>query len=285
MIKNRSSQLKVISGVLILFLVQACTSLSTMFYWADTYLAWQIDDYFDLTNEQEDQINRRLDYLLANLKQQEVPKYKDFLREVKLRVQKQLTEDDLGWFRNRLSKFNLDIAMLLANDASLFLHGLNSGQLTNLEERLVESNKEWLDERQDTLQKSNQDKLDRMVDRIENWIGSISDSQKQEIVAMNLLDSGNNDIRYAHRLQSQQKFLRILKTSQSKEEIQTRLLAWVSLSPGDYGAEYEEYMNNRNKKSTKLILMLKQTASDKQKQFFLKKVDGYLKELDKIASD
>ncbi len=280
--KSLFSQL--ILGLVLIVGAQGCTSLNNIYYWADTYLAWQIDDFFDLTNEQEAFVDKGLDRFFLTYKYQEIPKYIEFLQDAKSRSNRQLTEADLVWFWDSLRQFNENIANLLAEDVSLFLASLEQNQIPYLQSKLNESNQDWKEEREKRLERTVEERLERRYERIEEWVGPLSKNQKDQIVEMYPMTGDEDDFRYTRRLSSQQRFLNIIESVNERQALRTRLLDWYLKPEQYYSKAYQTYTESRNQRSVKLILMLDKTATKQQRQFFQDKLDEYIEELQRIIS-
>ena len=281
---NRSFFYRLTLGLVLIFGVQGCMSLNNIFYWADTYLAWQIDDYFDLTNEQKAFVDKGLNRFFLSYKYQEIPKYIEFLQEVKSRSGRQINEPDLVWFWDSLRQFNENIANLLAEDVSLFLASLEQNQIPYFQSKLNESNENWLEEREERLERTAEERLERRYERIEDWVGSLSEAQKEQIAVLYPMDGKAGQFRYSRRLGSQQRFLNIIESNHETQSLKTQLLDWYLKPEQYYSKEYQSYVESRNQRSMKLILMLDKTATKKQRQFFHDKLDDYVEELQQIIS-
>lgn len=264
--------------------LQSCTSLSTLYYWSDTYISSQIDSYFDLNDEQEAFVEWRLDHLLLQYKQQEIPKYIRFLEEIKARSRDRLTPEDLEWFRHTLNQFNQNIAYLLAEDTTLFLMTVSDKQLKTLEHELAEANREVLEESRERDAASEEKQLQRIYDNIEEWIGPLTEEQKQQIVAMGKPGKTSQNIWYQRRLASQRAFLKIMDSDLDQQQLKKALLDWYPPEEEDYSAEYREYRNRRNARSDTLVLILSRTATDEQIRHFHRKLDNYIEELKEILT-
>ncbi len=270
--------------LVILLGAQSCTTLNNVFYWADTYLAWEIDEYFDLTKEQEIYVAQHLDMILLAYKEQEIPKYIAFLQEIKIRSQVNLTLDDIEWFRNTLRQFNVNIANLLVDDVTYFLAGLENGQIPYFEQKLAESNEDWLEKREKRNGKSDEEKLEKRYKDIEEWMGDLSKEQKEKIALLSKQYESPGENRYNRRLQSQQRFITLLKTELENQNLRELLLDWYLNSDRHNTEESKEFSQRRNLNSAQLFLMLDRTATEKQRAFFYKKLDSYIEQLEKIIN-
>ena len=281
---KRSYFYRLTLGLVLIFGTQGCTSLNNLFYWADTYLAWQIDDYFDLTNEQEAFVDQGLDRFFLSYKYQEIPKYIEFLQEVKSRSGRQLTEADMVWFWDSLRQFNENIAKLLVEDVSLFLGSLEQSQIPYFQSKLDKSNEDWQEEHEERLERTTEERLEKRYERIEDWVGPLTKNQKEQISILYPTDGYWSKSRYDRRLKSQQRFVNIIESNNEVQTLKAPLLNW-DLNPEQYySKEHQAYVERRNQRSMNLVLMLDKTATKEQRQFFQEKLDDYIEELQRIIS-
>lgn len=264
---------------ILLFSSQSCVSISTWYNWADTYIRWELDSYFDLSDDQETTINERLPQLLARHKQEEVPKYIQFLNEVKQRLNRPISAADLHWFRGEINRFDRNIIELLADDVSYLLTTVTDQQLSHLEEKLKEENEEWLERHDDDEEEAEEERSERILERVENWLGDLSDEQEEQILALFPFDPARNEIRYQQRLQSQQRFLTLLRQKYPKEEIKRQLKDWLSNRQNFYSEAYKELNEKWRSETVELVLLLDQVATGKQRRHLNEELDNYINQL------
>ena len=84
-----------------LFLIAGCNTGKLFYEYGDTVVSWQLDNYFELTTQQEEWIEERMRVHLDWHRKQELPRYRDFLIEVQNRAGDGLTmiELDEGYAR------------------------------------------------------------------------------------------------------------------------------------------------------------------------------------------
>ena len=77
------------------FVISGCSTLSLIYEFGDDYTAWRADDYLDLTGQQEDFVDSRMETLLEWHRINELPTYAAFLEEVQQRGRDGLTMAEL----------------------------------------------------------------------------------------------------------------------------------------------------------------------------------------------
>ena len=163
-----------------LFLVSACSSTTYVYNRLDFLLPWYMDDYVDLNAEQEAYLDQLLVPFLAWHRAQELPVYLTALNRIEDSLNEPLTPGGVGaivtdfesaWFRlegEALERL-LDLGARLSDEQiAVFLEALWEQQREFEEEYLERSEEEFF-----------QDNYDNTRDRVEDYLGRLSDAQKQ----------------------------------------------------------------------------------------------------------
>lgn len=261
----------------------SCISVSTWYNWADTYLANEIDNLFDLTSEQDDFIDSRLDVFHEWHRKHELPRYITFLEDIERRTRNPLTPADLEWFRNTFEEFYHKMVEALVDDGVVFFMTLDRKQIDHLEQRLDELNREWLEEQDYSDDSFEEDAIEERLSRYEEWLGDLTESQKAFLTESMTDLRDRSKLYYEHRLRSQRRFLEILKKRSSADEMKRKLLQW-QMQPESY--ETEEYLQQSKtwqSQTEKTILFLDKAATREQREHFNMKIDDYLRTLRKTA--
>ena len=97
--------------------------------------SWQVDSYFDLTNQQEEWIEERISLHLDWHRNKELPRYRKFLIEVKNRARDGLTMSELDEGYARLDQKRVRTLERLIPDTATFLAGVRPEQIDYLEKK------------------------------------------------------------------------------------------------------------------------------------------------------
>ena len=97
--------------------------------------SWQLDNYFDLTNQQEEWIEERMKMHLDWHRKEELPRYRDFLIEVQSRAGDGLTMIELDEGYARLDQKRIRTLERLLPDTASFLAGVSLEQINTLKKR------------------------------------------------------------------------------------------------------------------------------------------------------
>ncbi|MCB1733029.1 MAG: hypothetical protein KDI21_21335, partial [Halieaceae bacterium] len=153
----------------------------------DSILPWYLDDYVDLNNTQDRQLDEMLALFLAWHRQQELPRYVALLEQVEADLDGPVSAAEVAgiyvgiedaWLR--LQDKSLD--WLLALGASLsdeqvqeFLEELNERQEEYEEEYLERSEREY-----------REDSYESLVDSMQDYLGRLTDAQRDRLRAASL---------------------------------------------------------------------------------------------------
>ena len=97
--------------------------------------SWQLDNYFDLTTQQEEWIEESMRLHLDWHRKEELPRYRNFLIEVQNRGGDGLTMIELDEGYARLDQKRIRTLETLLTDTASFLAGISPEQINTLEKK------------------------------------------------------------------------------------------------------------------------------------------------------
>ena len=166
--------------VIALFVVSACSSTTYVYNRLDFLLPWYMDDYVDLTAEQEAYLDELLVPFLAWHRAQELPVYLTALNNIEDSLNEPLTPAGVGamvadfesaWLRlegEGLTQL-LDLGARLSDEQiAAFLEALWEQQREFEEEYLERDEEEFFE-----------DNYDNTLDTFQDYMGKLSDVQRQ----------------------------------------------------------------------------------------------------------
>jgi hypothetical protein len=165
MLKLRSSFLRLVTLLLVAsILMMGCSANRFLYNRADTFVRWVLDDYVDLTAEQQQRFDAGLEALLDWHRRHELPLYRDFIVSSLNALEDGVTIDEAVYISesieeaaNRLQAQFLEL--LLENAAALsddqlqaFLTELDRQQGEYAEERLTRDDEKYAEDSADSLE-------------------------------------------------------------------------------------------------------------------------------------
>ena len=174
-------------AAVLLCLLGACSGTTFVYNRLDSILPWYLDDYVELNNTQDRQLDEVLAPFLAWHRQQELPRYVALLDQVATDLDGQVSAAQVNgiyvgiedaWLR--LQDKSLD--WLLALGATLsdeqvqeFLDVLNERQEEYEEEYLERSEREY-----------REDSYEALVDNMQDYLGRLTEAQRERLRAASL---------------------------------------------------------------------------------------------------
>ena len=270
-------------------MISGCSTLSLIYEFGDDYAAWRADDYFDLTRAQEDFVDSRMESLLEWHRINELPTYAAFLEEVQQRAGDGLTMAELeeGQVRveaawQRLSDYAIpDIARLLAT--------VTPEQIAHLEQKMQEENEEFKGKLARSPEERQRKRQERLVDNLEDWVGSLSESQKLRIAEMQARWTAESPDSTAERMQrrrrSQPRFLALLRREPTEPEIAAWLTEWVGIwgspnTPKERAKRQAGTLRNRER-----ILAVADLLTPEQRQHAVAELQEYIDQMRELAAE
>jgi hypothetical protein len=168
--------------VIALFVVSACSSTTYVYNRLDFLLPWYMDDYVDLTAEQEAYLDELLVPFLAWHRAHELPVYLTALNRIEDSLNQPLTaeivgtivtEFELAWLRLQGEGLErlLDLGASLSDEQiAAFLEALWEQQREFEEEYLERDEEEFFEDNDDNTRDTFQDYLGKLSDDQKQWV-------------------------------------------------------------------------------------------------------------------
>jgi len=266
------------------FLLSSCSSIQLAYNQVDFLLKWWIDDYVDLTSEQEQLYDQSIPLLVKKHRQEELPKALQQLRKLRAKLDQPLQIDDGVYIVKDIKSFSRTSINLLQDDAVTLSLSLQPKQFSYLENAFAKSNKKF---QNDFLKGSSEDRLDKRVEKIiertESFSGNLSKSQKiqiKEIAREYLLDM---EVVYQTRLYKQQLIMKTLKKIAQDQlpPVQTKLMINQLFNEIELGStpEQKEFEKNRDLHSGILLAKITELFDEQQRKKTQTKIRSWEQDL------
>ncbi len=249
----------------VLGIATACSLLGTLYQNATSLAMLEIDNYFDLNDEQADSGKLRTDALLAWHKREVLPLYVKQLRALASKAEPGFSaaeaNDVLDWGVAELRR----VAAYAAPQQAELLTSLSDKQIAYFQKKLAKDNvkyrKEWVDAKRDEALELRFDKLMTWLERV---YGSFSSEQKKRIRALSDARTFEPQTAYAERLARQTQFLNVIKTvskdKTNQTAAQTAIAAFISTLE-----KTTEHTSTTRKELTTLLAVISQIATPEQR--------------------
>lgn len=165
-------------------LLLSLTACGTQFLYnrLDSYIVWELEDYVDLSDEQEAWLESRIAVHWAWHRREALPRYADWLTRLAREVQQPLTLTTLQARFTEAEQFYDEILRRLLPDIEQFLAGLSDAQIEALFAELEEENQEFSEE----YVAVSTEKLLKMREKrtsksLRQWLGHLNEPQLQRL--------------------------------------------------------------------------------------------------------
>lgn len=270
---------KIILFLGLLFFIAGCSSAKLFYSYGDSIASWQLDSYFDLTNEQEEWVEERMRLHLEWHHNEELPRYRRFLLDIQKSAKDGLTMSELdeGFYR-----FGTKVDRIferLIPDVVLFLSEISPEQINNLELVMDEENEEMM-KRMENQQELIQERHENFWDQMEDWFGEFSISQREQITELQtkwFTESPDpSPERMERRRKSQLQFLALLRSVPEKKELEKWFRQW-SLS---WEGETNPARKTKIIQNKKRILLIDAILSPEQQLHAVRELDDWVEILE-----
>ena len=191
----RVGTVRLVAGLLALALLAGCSANRFLYNRADTFVRWAVDDYVDLTSEQQQRFDDNLDVLLDWHRRAELPQYRDFIFLSIAALDDGVTIDEaiviseaIEQAVNRLQAEFIELLLLTGEDLSEqqildFLAELDRQQQEFAEERLVRDEETYAAD----AAKSLEGLAKRLLGRLDEAQQSLIASRSKELTRIDRL--------------------------------------------------------------------------------------------------
>ena len=273
---------KLIASLLLCLLLGAC-STKMAYNYLDWILEWYVGDLVSLTEDQEWQFRNALARQLDWHRKKQLPLYVKSLDDLHNAIDNDFTFESLQRIYNEQEKGLNELIKQITPTLSELLATLSDSQVEQLMENLEEQNQELEEE---YVKKSGDElvaqRAERMIDRAENWVGTLSDSQTQLITSWSRQIRPTAEQWIANRRTWQKKLGNSLKEKRHRADfdkhVEDLFVSSDKSWPESYRADFEY---NRNLVFTMLV-NLENTLSDRQRQHLFEEIEVLRKQLTEL---
>lgn len=210
--------------VLALALLSGCSVTRLAYNNADVFLRWQANHFLDFEGEQSEELDRSLEAFLGWHRAKALPQYARLADEAASRVSRGIRQEDLDWSYDAVLAQVRDALGAAASESAGLLDRVSPEQISHLERRLAESNREFAKEHvQGTMEERHKRRVKRNFERLEEWFGPLSEAQVARVERYSERAPFSADLRERDRNRRQAEFLAMLRAREARK----RLVPWV----------------------------------------------------------
>ncbi|WP_460094049.1 DUF6279 family lipoprotein [Pseudomonas sp. S2_B03] len=275
---------KQIAALLIFTLaLGACSRVGLAYRNLDVIIPWSLSDYVDMNGEQKDWFNERLKEHLSWHCTTQLPGYLDWLDRLQAMVESNQVSDAALQERTAEAKQAIaETAREITPSAIELLQGLDDKQVAEMNDAFAKDLRKRQQEYvKPPLAQQIKERGERMEKRLNDWLGPLSDSQKQRVVAWTNALGDQNTQWIANRAHWQQQFSAAVAQRQSPEfpqRIETLLVNRERLWTADYRKAYA----NTEAQARSLFVDLMAQSTPQQRERLLKKIERVRKDFNDL---
>jgi Family of unknown function (DUF6279) len=269
---NRISRLARIIGLSLLVLALAgCSAVRVVHGQLPDLAYWWLDGYVDFNELQTPRARRELTTLHAWHRAEELPRYADLLRRLQQMATGPVTPEQVCEWADAARARLTAVARQAEPGAAWLAHSLTPAQLAHLQARFEQNDQTWVREwLRGTPEQRLQRRLDKTVDRAEDFYGRLSEAQIQALRADLARSAFDPQTLWTERLRRQQDVMRSLRAihngqgspAAAREATRALLGQWLE-SPS---AGYRRYAEQSLRENCGLIARLHAGTTPEQRR-------------------
>ncbi|MHA6179927.1 DUF6279 family lipoprotein [Pseudomonas mohnii] len=257
----------------------ACSRVGLAYRNLDVIIPWTLSDYLDMNGEQKDWLNERLKKHLNWHCTTQLPGYLEWLDRLQSMVEtNQVTDSALQARTTEAKKAIAETARQITPSAIELLQGLDDKQVAEMNDAFAKDlrkrEKEYV---KPPLAQQIAERGARMDKRLTDWLGPLSVSQEQRVMAWSTALGDQNTQWIANRAHWQKQFSEAVAQRQSPQfpqQIETLLVDRESV----WTPQYRQAVANTEAQARSLFVDLMAESTLKQRQRLLKKIEGVRKD-------
>ena len=269
----------------LLCFLAGCSFLS-LYRYADWLILWQADQYLDLTSDQRRDLTQRLTPLLARHRRAAIPQYETFLVQSRQRLERGLTDQDIDWVYANYDRLRADLFDRVIADSGVLLASVDSSQVRTLEAALQKDHAKVVRLVQlpapDRLKK----RADKIIDWLEDWLGSLSKDQEAQIRQWSRALPDNQQFWATYQLQRQQELLALLRQPRRPESLTRELGALLVVYPDQTGPPgYQDAIHQMRTAVKTMALAIDQQVTADQRHRAVTKLQRLIDQLHDLQTE
>jgi hypothetical protein len=269
----------------LLFVLAGCSLTVLAYRYADRLILWQVDHYFDLTSDQRHELGRQLKPLLARHKHEAIPQYEAALVQVRQRVERGLTSQDVDWAYATYDRLRADLFNRIIADGGMFLASIEPQQVQTLEAALQKENSKIARLVQAPAPERLKKRANATVDELEDWLGSLSKGQKAQIRELSLALPDTQQFWATNQQQRQQDLLALLRQPRTPEGIARELRTILVVSPDLASHAYQDAIRQMRVAMKTMALAIDQRLTADQRRHGVKKLQRFIDQLHALQAE
>jgi len=268
-----------------LLVVLAGCSFLSVYRYADWLILWQVDHYFDLSTDQRHDLAQRLTPLLARHRHEAIPQYETFLLQIRQRLERGLTSQDLDWVYATYDRLRADLFDRVIADSGVFLASVDSRQVRTLEAALQKDH----DKAARLVQAPTPERLKKRahatIDWLEDWLGDLSKDQEAQIREWSLALPDTQPVWVAYLQQRRQELLALLHQPRTPERVAGELRTMLVFQDHTAPQSYQDAVRQMRTAVKTMALAIDQQVTADQRHHAVTKLQRLIDQLHDLQAE
>lgn len=270
-----------ILGLLCFTGIVSCTRLDIAISWADTYIASQVDDYFDITSTQSKELKTSLKNDITRVRKEQFGIWAEEMRRFEKTVREgTLTEESFHTYFEKTLNTSRQIQPYFTDSAVKFISTATPAQLEHFERTLRKKNIE--DEQKiQNGEKARNESRKKYLRWVEMWIDSLSKDQEQ------LLNQHLNNDPFPALAQIKNKnyvLERFSEARKSPEGLKNFVRNYYNNKYQFADPEYQKSLTTYQARLEKFMYELLKSLNEKQKKLLSENLTEKASSLERLAA-
>lgn len=266
--------------------VSACSLRKVLISRLDWFLMRKMDHYFDLTDQQYDQYRKKGRTHLNWFSETQIPW---IIAEIE-RIRATKAPLDPVYMKSLLDERSRALWNALADrmaaDAAELFRQLTPEQWDHFEEALEEDSEDYVKLVKlppEKFKSAYRDLQDEIMDKMETWVGPLTDEQKARIVAITAMSQEDYVREVSILVEIKKEFLRQAKVKVKEGGVEDFLKSWAR-QPNISGERYAMYQDWQVTRQLNLWIEMEKMVTEKQRKHREEKLAQLISDLKIIQS-
>ena len=252
-------------------LLHGC-AVSFVYRHADWLMLHKLDQYFDLTSDQRKDMTGRIQSILLKHRREALPQYEAFLVQVRQRVERGITGEDVEWFYASFDGLRDDLFERFVDDGGVFLASVGPAQKNTLARAMRKDNESAAKLSLSSARDRSKKQSDNTLEVVKDWTGFLTKDQRAKIVEWSQQLPDAQPMFFRYRQQRQQELLTLLERPRTPESaaqaLRAALVEQERTAPSWYLHAVQEWRDGIKD----LVPKIDQTLSPSQRRYALDKL-------------
>jgi hypothetical protein len=269
--KIQSRPVWIIISLAVCLLLNGC-AVSFVYRHADWLMLHKLDQYFDLTADQRKDMTGRIQAILLKHRREALPQYESFLVQVRQRVERGITGEDVEWFYASFDRLRDDLFERFVDDGGVFLASVGPAQKNTLARAMRKDNETAAKLASSSVRDRSKKQSDNTLEVVKDWTGFLTKDQRVKIVEWSQRLPDTQPMFFQCRQQRQQELLTLLERPRTPESaaqtLRAALVHQERTAPPWYLHAVQEWRDGIKD----LVPKIDQTLSPSQRRYALDKL-------------